>query len=79
MMVFIFIFFPFLLFISLCASSVFSLKYTMLKKHGPCPQGVHNIKGEKMGANQGHLNTGKSCDQDGPDMLRQDIQTQLRA
>ena len=32
-----------------------------------------------MGANQGQLNTVKSCDQDGPDMLRQDIQTQLRA
>ena len=41
-----------------------------VKNHGPCPQGVHNIKGEKMGANQGQLNTVKSCDQDGPDMLR---------
>lgn len=27
--------------------SVFSIKYTRLKQDGPCPQGIHNTKGEK--------------------------------
>ena len=70
MMVFIFIFFSILAFHKpVCQLCVQPQVYNV-KNHGPCPQGVHNIKGEKMGANQGQLNTVKSCDQDGPDMLR---------